>query len=174
MDEPHFSVLVTVQEIKLLCNRRSQMVISSTLLAFSFVCFGQSPVPDSPAIEHRVDSMLSKLTLEQKIELIGGYNDAYIRAEPSAGFPELKMSDGPEGVRTWGPSTAYAGGIALGATWDPDLVRRMGIGMGQDARARGVHIVLAPGVNIIRAPMDSRNLEYFSEDPYLTSRIEWK
>lgn len=171
MDEPHFSVLVTVQEIKLLCNRRSQMVISSTLLAFSFVCFGQSPVPDSPAIEHRVDSMLSKLTLEQKIELIGGYNDAYIRAEPSAGFPELKMSDGPEGVRTWGPSTAYAGGIALGATWDPDLVRRMGIGMGQDARARGVHIVLAPGVNIIRAPMDSRNLEYFSEDPYLTSRI---
>ncbi len=155
----------------MLCHWRSQMVISSTLLAFSLVCFGQAPVSDSPAIERRVDAMLSKLTLEQKIELIGGYNDAYIRAEPSVGFPELKMSDGPEGVRTWGPSTAYAGGTALGATWDPDLARRMGIGMGQDARARGVHIVLAPGVNIIRAPMDSRDMEYFSEDPYLTSRI---
>ena len=131
----------------------------------------QAPLPDSAAIEQRVDSMLSKLTLQQKIDLIGGYNDAFIRAVPSVGFPELKMSDGPEGVRTWGPATAYAGGIALAATWDPDLAGRMGICLGQDARARGVHILLAPGVNITRAPMDSRNMEYFGEDPYLASRI---
>jgi beta-glucosidase len=115
--------------------------------------------------------MLSRLTLHQKIELIGGYNDAFIRAEPSVGFPELKMSDGPEGVRTWGPSTAYAGGIALAATWDTDLAGRMGVSLGQDARARGVHILLAPGVNITRAPMDSRNMEYFGEDPFLASQI---
>jgi beta-glucosidase len=131
----------------------------------------QAPLPDSPAIEQRVDSMLSKLTLQQKIDLIGGYNDAFIRPEPSVGFRELKMSDGPEGVRTWGPATAYAGGIALAATWDPDLAGRMGICLGQDARARGVHILLAPGVNITRAPMDSRNMEYFGEDPFLASRI---
>ena len=70
-----------------------------------------------------------------------------------------------------GSATAYAGGIALAATWDPDLAGRMGICLGQDARARGVHILLAPGVNITRAPMDSRNMEYFGEDPYLASRI---
>lgn len=134
-------------------------------------CNAQAPAPDSPAIEHRVDAMLSKLTLKEKIDLIGGYNDAYIRAEPSAGFPELKMSDGPEGVRTWGPSTAYPGGIALAASWDPELAHRMGEAMGQDARARGVHILLAPGVNIVRAPMDSRNFEYFGEDPFLVSRM---
>ena len=74
-------------------------------------CFAQAP--DSPRIEHRVDNMISKLTLEQRIELIGGYNESYIRAEPLVGFPQLKMSDGPEGLQTWGPWTAYAGGIAL-------------------------------------------------------------
>lgn len=152
-------------------SRVLQIGVAAGLLFFSISVPAQSPVPDSPAIEQRVDSMLKRLTLIQKIELIGGYNDAFIRAVPLVGFPELKMSDGPEGVRTWGPSTAYAGGIALGATWDPELARRMGIAMGLDARARGVHIVLAPGVNITRAPMDSRNMEYFGEDPYLSSRI---
>lgn len=141
------------------------------LFVSSIHMWAQAPVPDSPAIERQVDSMLGKLTLDQKIALIGGYNDAFIRAEPSAGFPELKMSDGPQGVRTWGPATAYAGGIALAATWDPELADRMGVEMGQDARARGVHIVLAPGVNIVRSPMDSRDMEYFGEDPFLTSRI---
>lgn len=134
-------------------------------------CFAQAPVPDSPAIENQVNAMISKLTLEQKIELIGGYNDSHVRAEPAIAFPELKMSDGPEGLQTWGPSTAYAGGIALAASWDPKLARRLGVVLGQDARARGVHFLLAPGVNITRAPMDSRNFEYFGEDPFLSARI---
>jgi beta-glucosidase len=134
-------------------------------------CFAQAPVPDSPAIEHRVDSMVSKLTLEQKIELVGGYNDSYIRAEPIVALPQLRISDGPEGLQTWGPSTAYAGGIALAASWDPTLAERMGVALGRDARARGVHFLLAPGVNITRAPMDSRNFEYFGEDPFLSARI---
>ena len=142
-----------------------------SLAVWGISSLAQAPVPDSPAIEQRVDTMLSRLTMHQKIELIGGYNDAFIRAEPSVGLPELKMSDGPEGVRTWGPSTAYAGGIALAATWDTDLAGQMGVSLGQDARARGVHILLAPGVNITRAPMDSRNMEYFGEDPFLASQI---
>ena len=127
------------------------------------------PVPDSPAIEQRVDAMIAKLTLEQKLELIGGEHEMFIRAEPAADFPQLKMSDGPEGVRTWGPDTAYAGGIALAATWDPALAQRMGASIAQDARARGVHFLLGPGVNIYRAPMDGRNFEYFGEDPYLAA-----
>jgi len=125
------------------------------------------PVPDSPAIEHRVDAMIAKLTLQQKLELIGGEDEMFIRAEPAAGFPRLKMSDGPLGVRTWGPDTAYAGGIALAATWDPKLAREMGVSIGDDARARDVSFILGPGVDIYRAPMNGRNFEYFGEDPYL-------
>jgi beta-glucosidase len=127
----------------------------------------QAPVPDSSAVEQRVDSMLAKLTLQQKLELFGGVDSMFIRAEPAAGFPSLKMSDGPEGVRTWGPDTAYAGGIALAASWDPHLARQMGVSIAQDARARGVHFLLGPGVNIYRAPMNGRNFEYFGEDPFL-------
>ena len=131
----------------------------------------QAPVPDSPAIEQRVDAMVKKLTLEQKLELIGGVDGMFIRAEESAGFPRLKMSDGPYGVRTWGPDTAYAAGIGLAATWDPSLAERMGVAIAQDARARGVHFLLGPGVNIYRAPMGGRNFEYFGEDPCLAGHI---
>jgi beta-glucosidase len=127
------------------------------------------PVPDSPVIEQRVDGMLAKLTLEQKVDLIGGVDGMFIRPEDSAGFPRLKMSDGPYGIRTWGPDTAYAAGIGLAATWDPDLAQRMGVAIAQDARARGVHFLLGPGVNIYRAPMGGRNFEYFGEDPYLSA-----
>ena len=135
----------------------------------------QQPVPDSPAIEQKVDAMLAKLTLQQKLELIGGVDSFYIRAEPDAGFPRLKMSDGPMGVRTWGPDTAYAGGIALAATWDPAIVRRMGESIAQDARARGVHFLLGPGVNIYRSPLNGRNFEYFGEDPFLSAHtaVPW-
>jgi beta-glucosidase len=137
-------------------------------LALSQQPVNDPPVPDSPAIEQRVDAMLSKLTLQQKLELIGGEDSMFIRAEPAAGSPRLKMSDGPFGVRTWGPDTAYAAGIALAASWDPDLVRQMGISIADDARARGVNFLLAPAVNIYRAPMAGRSFEYFGEDPYLS------
>jgi len=131
----------------------------------------QAPVPDSPAIEQRVERMLAALTLEQKIDLLGGVDNMFTRAAAPAGFPRLKMSDGPLGVRSWGPSTAYAGGIALAATWDQGLAHRMGEAIGDDARARGVHFLLGPGVNISRAPMNGRNFEYFGEDPFLAARM---
>jgi beta-glucosidase len=130
----------------------------------------QSPAPDSPAIEDRVDAMIAKLTLAEKIALIGGDEGMYIRALPSIGLPHLRMSDGPVGVRTWGPSTAYSAGIALAACWDPALAQRVGKGLGADARARGVQFLLGPGANIYRAPMNGRNFEYFGEDPYLAGR----
>ena len=62
-------------------------------------------------------------------------------------------------------------GIALAASWDVDLAHRFGTAMGQDARARGVHFILGPGMNIYRAPMNGRNFEYFGEDPFLASRM---
>src|SRR4029079_16216482 len=66
---------------------------------------------------------------------------------------------------------AYAAGISLAASWDTDLVQRVGVMIGRDARARGVHFLLRPGVNIHRAPMCGRNFEYFGEDPHLASRM---
>jgi beta-glucosidase len=129
------------------------------------------PAPDSPEIEARAHAILAKLTLEQKILLLGGTDSMYTQAVPSADLPRLKMSDGPLGVRTWGPTTAYAGGAALAATWDPEVARKVGEGLGRDARARGVHFLLALGVNISRSPVSGRNFEYLSEDPFLNAHL---
>ncbi len=122
-------------------------------------------------VEARIDSMLKKLTIEEKIDLIGGQDDFYIRANEKIGLPRLKMADGPVGVRNYGPSTVVFGGIGLAATWDPEMATLIGSTIGHDARARGVHFMLGPGVNIYRAPLNGRNFEYFGEDPYLSSRI---
>jgi len=129
------------------------------------------PVPDSPEIEAMAHALLAKLTLEQKIELLGGADSMFTKAIPSVDLPRFKMSDGPLGVRTWGPTTAYAGGAALAATWDPAVARKVGEGLGRDARARGVHFLLALGVNISRSPVSGRNFEYLSEDPYLNAHL---
>ena len=122
-------------------------------------------------VEQRVDSLLSQMKLEEKIDMLGGNNTFYTLAIPRLGIPSLKMSDGPLGVHDYGPTTAYPGGIALAASWDVDLAQQFGAMMGEDARARGVHFILGPGMNIYRAPMCGRNFEYFGEDPFLASRM---
>ncbi len=147
--------------------------VRSTVICVLLVvvsCFAQAPKPPSPEIEARVDSMLKQLSLEQKIDLIGGIDAFYIRDVKQIGLPRLKMADGPLGERNDGPSTTF-GGIALAATWNNDLARQVGMSIGQDARARGVHFMLGPGVNIYRAPICGRNFEYLGEDPFLASRM---
>ena len=148
-------------------------ILSITLVAF-MVCSAaraQGPLEDTPQVEARVSALLSKLTLEEKIDLIGGAEKFNIRALPSIGLPMLRMSDGPMGVRTWGLAPAYPGGMGLAASWDPKMAETLGAAMGHDARARGVSFLLAPGVNIYRAPMGGRSFEYFGEDPILAGRI---
>ena len=127
--------------------------------------------PPRPDVEKRVDSLLSEMTLAEKIEIIGGIHDFYTRPIDRLGIPSLRMSDGPLGVHDYGLTTAYPAGIALAASWDTGLAQRFGTAMGKDARARGVHFILAPGMNIYRAPMCGRNFEYFGEDPFLASRM---
>jgi beta-glucosidase len=139
------------------------------LLLFTLPAVGQQAAAAPADTEARIDSMLKHLTLEEKIDLIGGVDNFYIRANQRIGLPRLKMADGPVGVRNYGPSTVF-GGIGLAATWDPELARRMGAVIGEDARVRGVHFMLGPGVNIYRAPMCGRNFEYFGEDPFLSAR----
>jgi beta-glucosidase len=126
----------------------------------------------SKAFSAKVDSLVKQMTLEEKIDYIGGTGFA-VRAVPRLGLPALEMSDGPYGVRSNEklPSTVYAAGIGLAATWNPDLALKVGQGIGRDARARGIHFMLSPGVNIYRAPMNGRNFEYFGEDPFLASQI---
>ena len=146
-------------------------VQSSCLLLLLFVlpAVCQTAPSSQAATEARVESLLKQLTLEEKVDLISGVDDFYIRAVPRIGLPRLKMADGPVGVRNYGPSTVF-GGIGLAATWDPALAQRIGRVIGEDARARGVHFMLGPGVNIYRAPQCGRNFEYFGEDPFLSSR----
>ncbi len=119
----------------------------------------------------RVEAILAKMTLEEKIDMLGGTDGFFVRDLPRLGLPRLKMADGPLGVRNFGPATAMAGGVSLAATWNPQLAERVGTEIGRDARAKGVHFLLGPGVNIYRAPMNGRNFEYFGEDPFLASRI---
>ncbi|RYY99745.1 MAG: hypothetical protein EOO11_03935 [Chitinophagaceae bacterium] len=126
--------------------------------------------PKAP-VEARAAALLAQMTLEEKIDYIGGYNDFYIRPIDRLGLPAIKMTDGPVGTRNDGRTTAYPASVLTAATWDTALARRLGTALGRDARARGVHILLAPGVNIYRAPMNGRNFEYLGEDPYLAARM---
>ncbi len=132
----------------------------------------QAPHSLSPGEQQKIESLIHAMTLEQKIDYIGGTGFA-IRSVPALGLPAFEMSDGPYGTRSNSgfPSTTYAAGIGLAASWDRELAARVGAGIGRDARARGVHYMLGPGVNIYRSPRNGRNFEYFGEDPFLSSNI---
>ena len=111
------------------------------------------------------------MTLKEKIDYISGYDKFYIRAIPRLGIPAVKMADGPQGLRNDTKSTMFPAGILSASTWNRGLVHHLGEALGEDARARGVHILLGPGVNIYRSPYCGRNFEYFGEDPYLSGEI---
>ena len=151
--------------------RFALLILFGCFLITAAQAAAQAPAPDSPELEAKARAMLARLTLEQKIELLGGMDDMFTRPMPAIGLPRFKMSDGPVGVKTWGPATAFAGGAALAASWDPALARRIGEGLGRDARARGVNFLLGPGVNIARSSVAGRNFEYFSEDPFLAAAM---
>ncbi|HVY37765.1 MAG TPA: glycoside hydrolase family 3 C-terminal domain-containing protein [Polyangia bacterium] len=131
---------------------------------------GAAPAPTAAEIDRRADAILARMTLDEKIDYIGGADVFFVRAVPRLGLPAFRLADGPFGINKLGPSTTYAAGIALAAAWDPALARAVGASIARDARARGVQILLAPGVNIARAPTCGRNFEYFGEDPFLAAR----
>lgn len=118
----------------------------------------------------RASELVAKMTLEEKIDLIAGDADGFhIYGVSRLGIPEIRTADGPQGLRNDTQSTMYPCGIALASCWNRSLALAYGKSIGSDARARGVHILLGPGVNIYRAPMCGRNFEYYGEDPFLTS-----
>jgi beta-glucosidase len=151
--------------------RRMSPAAVALAVLVAAVAVTAKPAPTTVEIERRADALLARMTLEEKIDYLGGADNFYIRAVTRLGLPAFRMADGPFGVRNVGPSTVYPAGIGLAASWDVALANRIGAAIGRDARARGVQIMLAPGVNIYRAPMCGRNFEYLGEDPFLAARI---
>jgi beta-glucosidase len=141
------------------------LVIMSNLYSQNNLPYKNPKLP----IDKRVEDLLSRMTLEEKIDLLGGTGFA-TKPNERLGIPELRMSDGPLGVR-WGKSTAFAAGIGAAATWDTSLVSQLGSAIGRELKAHGRNVILGPCVNIARIPMGGRNFESFGEDPYLTSRM---
>jgi beta-glucosidase len=144
---------------------------STAALLLLVVNFSPLTHAQTQGVEQRVEAILKQLTLEEKIDLLGGTDGFFVRGVPRLNLPPLKMADGPMGVRNFGPATAMAAGVGLAATWNPQLAERVGTEIGRDARAKGVHFLLGPGVNIYRSPTNGRNFEYYGEDPFLAARI---
>ena len=123
-----------------------------------------------------VPSVLDQLTLEEKASLCLGSDFWHTAPVPRLGLPQITMSDGPHGLRKQPgrgdhvgisgsvPATCFPTACALGSSWDPDLVRRVGEALGREARAQDVAVVLGPGIYIKRSPLCGRNFEYFSEE----------
>ncbi|PTY07852.1 glycosyl hydrolase [Opitutaceae bacterium EW11] len=135
-------------------------------------------------IEERIDDLLPRLSLEEKIGLVHANGKFRAGGVERLGVPYLWTADGPQGVReevkvdSWEPAgwtsdyaTAMPAGIGLAATWDTNLAEAYGRVIGEEARARNKHVMLGPAVNIVRTPICGRNYDYFGEDPWLAARL---
>lgn len=126
------------------------------------------------SVEERLDDLISRMTLEEKIDMLAGYNDFYLHPVERLGIPAFEMADGPLGLASWGlkgQATAFPATLSCVASWDRKLMEQMGEAIGQEWRSRGIHFWLAPGVNMYRASKGARNFEYMGEDPYLASQM---
>ena len=133
-------------------------------------------------MEKRIEKLIKKMTLEEKVGLLHGNSKFYVAGVERLGIPEWSLSDGPHGVRAeinrhdweyagWTNDSAsyFPTGTAFAAAWNPELAYRRGEVLGEEARWRKKDVLLGPGVNIIRSPLCGRNFEYMSEDPYMNS-----
>jgi len=155
-------------------NLKSRSLLFLFLLGILNMAAWSDPVPlqQKPGdMENKIDHFLSQMTLEEKVDLLGGVDDMCLLGVPRLGILRFCMSDGPLGLVMSGPATVFPGGIALAATWNTALAERIGTEIGRDARARGISFLLAPGVNLYRLPIAGRNFEYFGEDPFLAARM---
>jgi len=130
-----------------------------------------------------IKNLIAQMTLEEKASLCSGLNFWYLKGIERLGVPSIMVTDGPHGLRKQTgdadhvglnesvPATCFPTASALAATWNRDLVRQVGVALGEECRQEKVGVILGPGVNIKRSPVCGRNFEYFSEDPYLTGEI---
>lgn len=163
------------------------------LCALAAVACGGGPGPqgsvavyldESQPIEKRVEDALSRMTLEEKVAILHAQSKFSLAGVPRLGIPEVWCTDGPHGIRPevlwdeWDQAgwtndscTAFPALTCLAATWNPEMSALYGKSIGEEARYREKDILLGPGVNIYRTPLNGRNFEYMGEDPYLSSRM---
>ncbi len=165
---------------------RPLLPLLTALWCGSWTAVAQTPVyldPQQP-LEQRIEDALSRMTLDEKVALCHAQSKFSTPGVPRLGIPELRYSDGPHGVRAevewnswkyagWNNDscTAFPALTCLAATWDPDMARRYGEAIGEEARYRRKSVLLGPGVNIYRTPLNGRNFEYMGEDPYLSATM---
>ena len=163
------------------------------LCALAAVACGGGPGPqgsvavyldESQPIEKRVEDALSRMTLEEKVAILHAQSKFSSAGVPRLGIPEVWCTDGPHGIRPevlwdeWDQAgwtndscTAFPALTCLAATWNPEMSALYGKSIGEEARYREKDILLGPGVNIYRTPLNGRNFEYMGEDPYLSLRM---
>lgn len=163
-------------------------IASLAFLIFALILMNAQNKPiyldDSKSIEERVEDALSKMTVEEKVAMTHAQSKFSSAGVPRLGIPDIWMTDGPHGVRpevlwdeweqagwTNDSCTAFPALSALAATWNRDMSLLYGKSLGEEARFRKKDVILGPGVNINRTPLNGRNFEYFGEDPYLTSQM---
>ena len=170
--------------------KRTSVLLSLIVAASWIPVRAQSPstrpayLDESRPIEERIDSALSLMTLEEKVALLHAQSKFSSAGVPRLGIPELWMSDGPHGIRAevlwneWAEAhwtndacTGFPALTCLAATWNPALAHLFGKSIGEEARYREKDVLLGPGVNIYRTPLNGRNFEYMGEDPYLSSTM---
>ena len=164
----------------------SKIFLSILLLALPLLVSAQQPLylDDSQPIERRIDDAMSRMTLQEKINILHAQSKFSSRGVPRLGFPDFWTDDGPHGVRpdvlwdeweqagqTNDSCVAFPALTCLAATWNPSLAWHYGRSLGEEARYRGKDMILGPGVNILRTPLGGRNFEYMGEDPYLVSTM---
>ena len=160
-----------------------QLILTTSLLIVCTVN-AQNVIKTDNAQEKKIHSLVSQMSLQEKVSLLHANSKFYVPGIKRLGIPEFALSDGPHGVRAeinrndWAyagwtndSSTCFPPGTALAATWNPKLAYQRGIVLGEEARFRKKDILLGPGINIIRSPLCGRNFEYMSEDPFLISRM---
>lgn len=156
------------------------------LVFIGFTTFAQNPANVSTglenypfrnknlSVEERTTDLVNRMTLEEKIDLLAGYKDFYLHPCERLGVPAFKLADGPLGLSSWGlfgRATAFPSALSLASSWNREAAAKTGAMYAQEWRSRGIHFLLAPGVNIYRASKGARNFEYFGEDPCLTSAM---
>jgi beta-glucosidase len=157
------------------------LFVLSTLLLSAVGAIAQpsfkTPVSYRDA-DSRAQALLERMTLDEKLQMITGHNQFFIKGFPRHGMPELYLADATEGVNIrrnlsnqLQKSVAFPAAIGLAASWDPSLAYEYAKSVGEECRAGGVAVLLGPGMNIYRSSQTGRNFEYFGEDPHLAARM---
>lgn len=152
--------------------------------ALCSVFFQSSFSQTNASTERRIQQLIKKMTLKEKVGMLHGNSKFYTEEVKHLGIPEWALSDGPHGVRaemnrhnwqyaglTDDTSTCFPPGTAMAASWNLELAKQRGLVLGEEARFRKKDVLLGPGINIIRSPLCGRNFEYLSEDPFLISQL---